>query len=75
MSTTEILGLQIHILSSARVDLFKFNNGNTKTISELGSKFWTYFTNCSGVAIVDFEQVNVRWVMTIYANFEQVCDA
>ena len=24
---------------------------------------WTYFTNCSGVSIFDFEQVNAGWVL------------
>ena len=32
--------------------MFKFNNKET---------FWTYFTPCSGVFIVNFEQVNADW--------------
>ena len=36
--------------------MFKVNSRNTKTKCE------TYFTHCSSVSIVNFEQVNADWV-------------
>ena len=58
-----------HHHSPAGIYLFKVNNGSTRAISEICSKLtiktpelWTDFTHCSGVFIVDFEQVNTSWV-------------
>ena len=48
-------------------NIFKVNSRSTRT-TPLASfwcfqcELWTYFTPFSGVSIVDFEQVNVRWV-------------
>ena len=38
--------------------MFKVNNKDTKTTS------MAYFTPCSDVSIVNFEQVNADWVRT-----------
>ena len=43
-------------------DMFKLNNKGTRTTSCcLYCILWTYFTPCSSVSIVNFEQVNVCW--------------
>ena len=39
-------------------NLFKVNNKDSCTASLMS---WTDFTNCSGVSIFDFEQVNTGW--------------
>ena len=42
--------------------MFKVNNRNTRTRCEICSKLTiTYFTPCSSVSIVNFEQVNAGW--------------
>ena len=47
--------------------LFKVNNGNTRERCKICSKLTIevntrgYFTPCSSVSTVDFEQVNVSW--------------
>ena len=51
--------------------LLKVNNRNTRTRYEIRSELTiktperqslrTYFTPCSGVSIVNFEQVNAHW--------------
>ena len=59
------------------VHLFKVNNGNTRIMIGICSKLtiqtserscwcvyswlWIDFTYCSGILIVDFEQVNIGW--------------
>ena len=48
-------------------NLFNVTNKDTRTMSLMSfwclyCKLWTYFIHCSGVSIVDFEQVNTRWV-------------
>ena len=40
----------------------KVNNRNTTASCEISSKL-TYFTTCSSVSIVNFEQVNASWVV------------
>ena len=40
--------------------MFKVNNKYTRTTST------TYFTPFSGVSIVDFEQLNVNWVIVSF---------
>ena len=56
---------------------FKINNKNTRIMCEICSKLsikiqeqhqWhgTDFTHCSGVSIINFEQVNVGWVVTMF---------
>ena len=50
--------------------LFKVNNRNSRTRCEIYTKLTiktTYFTPCSSVSIVDFEQVNADWV-TAFIN-------
>ena len=50
--------------------MFKVNNKNTsKTSMPSIVKFLTYFTPFSSVYIVDFEQVNVSWVMNSSLNY------
>ena len=44
----------------AGIYLFKVNNRNTRTRCEICSKL-TYFTPCSSISIVSFEQVNAGW--------------
>ena len=39
--------------------MFKVNNIDTRTTP---LAYWTYFTPCSSVSVVNFEQVNVDWV-------------
>ena len=51
----------------------KVNNRKTRASCEICSKvtiktpkrrhLWTYFTPCSNVSIVDFEQVNTNWAV------------
>ena len=52
--------------------MFQVNNRNTRTRREICSKLTikynkynkkTYFTPCSSVFIVNFEQVNAGWVL------------
>ena len=51
----------------------KFNNRNKRTSCEICSKLtlktpeniWIYFTPCSSVSIVNFEQVNTRWELIL----------
>ena len=50
----------------AGIYLLKVNSGNIRTRCEICSKLtiktrWTYFTPCSSVSIVNFEQVNTSW--------------
>ena len=68
--------------------MFKVNNGNTRTMCEICSKLtiktterrhWRqndviYFTHCSGVTTVDFEQMNAIWVAWYYGYLNQVPD-
>ena len=42
--------------------MFKVNNNNTRTTS------MTYFTSFSSVSFIDFEQVNVSWVITVISD-------
>ena len=46
-------------------NMFKVNNKDARKMSLKSfwfpCYFWTDFTYCSGVSIVDFEQVNVSW--------------
>ena len=58
-------------LYPAGIYMFKVNNRNTRTRSEICSKLtiktlWTYCTTCSSVSIVNFEQVNAGWVPVKY---------
>ena len=56
--------------------LFKVDNRNTRKTCEICSKLtiktpgrrqlWKYFTPFSSVSTVDFEQVNVSWVISIF---------
>ena len=64
---------------------FKVNNGNARTPSEICSKFtintseksrsgvcianFEQISYCSGVSIVDFEQVNANWASTVYCQY------
>ena len=46
--------------------LFKVNNKDTRTTSMtsfscLYSWLWVDFTNCSGISVVDFEQISTGW--------------
>ena len=50
--------------------MFKVNNKDTRTTSStsfwcLYCYLWTYFTTCSSVSIVNFEQVNAGWKFCI----------
>ena len=56
----------------ANIYLFKVNNRNTRKRCEICSKLtikhqndelWTHFTPFSSVSFVDFEQVNISWVV------------
>ena len=55
---------------------FKVNNRNTRTWSLTSlTSFWyfycrllTYFTPFSSVSIVEFEQVNINWVLSVHIN-------
>ena len=52
-------------------NMFKVNNKETRTMSMTSFWFlycllWIYFTHCSSVSIVDFEQVNVGWEGKVY---------
>ena len=56
------------IYDPAGIYLLKVNNRNTRTRCEICSKLTintperrTYFTPCSSVSIVNFEQVNAGW--------------
>ena len=60
------------IYTSAGNYMFQVNNRNTRTRREICSKLTikynkynkiTYFTPCSSVFIVNFEQVNAGWVL------------
>ena len=66
--------------------MFKVNNKNTGTTSLTPfwcfyCKLWTYFIPFSSVSSVDFEQVNVNWVITrlprtiwpIFSSFPIFC--
>ena len=56
--------------------MFKVNNKNTRTICEICSKLTiTYFTPCSSVSIVNFEQVNGGWVNNCYSEKKQSAEA
>ena len=46
--------------------MFKVNNKNTRTTSVLTVNFAQVSHLFSAVSIVDFEQVNVRWVTVAY---------
>ena len=56
--------------------LFKVNNRNTRSWSLTSlTSFWcfycrllTYFTPFSRVSIVEFEQVNINWVLSVHTN-------
>ena len=53
--------------------MFKVNNEDTKTTPLalfwcLYSYFWTYFTPCSSVSIVNFEQINAVWDLRVQNN-------
>ena len=53
--------------------MFKVNNKDTRTTPLtpfwcLYCQFWTYFTPCSCVSLVNFEQVNAKWGDTYYAT-------
>ena len=58
--------------------LLKVTNRNTRTRCEISSKLtiktpercqWTYFTPCSNVSIVNFEQVNAGWGRTFLHSY------
>ena len=59
-------------------DIFKVNNKETRTVSLtlFGCLFvnieYTGFTHCSGVSIVNFEQVNTGWVVVSLGSYDQV---
>ena len=56
-------------IAPVSIYLFKVNNTNTKTrcnCQKVYCQLWTYFTTCSSVSIVNFEQVNVDWGTTFY---------
>ena len=49
-------------------NMFKVNNEDTRTMPlasfwDLYCYFWTYFTSCSSIFIVNFEHVNAGWVI------------
>ena len=54
--------------------VFKVNNRNTKTAIKITASLtlfwclccylWTYFTSCSSVSIVNFEQANAGWAIS-----------
>ena len=59
-STRETLGKGVKYV--------QLNNKNTRTMPMMSfccfhCYVWTYFTPCSNVSIVDFEQVNISWVL------------
>ena len=59
--------------------MFKVNNKDTRTTPLtsfwcLYCQFWTYFTPCSCVSIVNFEQVNAKWGDTYYATKKVVVE-
>ena len=47
-----------------RVKSVQVNITNTKLLCCLYCELWAYFTNCSSVSIVDFEQVNADRALT-----------
>ena len=56
---------------------FKVNNKNTRTTAVTSfwccyCQLWTDFTHCSGVSIVDFEQINAGWVVVKRLLMSQV---
>ena len=69
----------------AGIYLLKVNNRNTRTRCEICSKLTiylfqvsnrntrkrcgTYFTPFSSVSIVDFEQVNVSWAVSLHQSY------
>ena len=73
IKTQVVARLIICILQPAGIHLFKANNGNIKTISEICSNkntrtSSTYFTSLSGVSIIDFEMANVCWVPPLISS-------
>ena len=59
--------------------LSKVNNRNTRAMCEICSKLtltrfcllWLDFAHCSGVSIVDFDQVNAGWESS-YSNHSEI---
>ena len=52
--------------------MFKVNNKDTRATSMTSCwclYCWIYFAHCSSVSIVDFEQVNVAWVIFLKKVF------
>ena len=60
-------------LPSAGVYLLKVNNGNCRAMSEFCH--WSCYTHCSGLSIVNFEQVNFRrvWSRKIPVQNSNLC--
>ena len=64
--------LLLLLLFPGSICLSNANDGNTRTIRKICAKFrclycqlWTNSRHCSGVCIVDCEQVNAGWVAVI----------
>ena len=55
-------------------NMFKINNKDTRKASFwcLYCQLWTYFTPCSTVSIVNFEQVNADWVFAHKFIFHEI---
>ena len=59
--------------------MFKVNNKDTRmTLPERrqrrsGIFIVTYFTHCSSLSIVNFEQVNAGWVSEAGAGYKNLC--
>ena len=52
--------------------MFKVNNKDTRTTTSFWCfdyKLWTYFTPCSGVSILNFEQAYADWVNFCRKNY------
>ena len=82
-----------YLYSPVNIYLFKFSNRNFGKRCEIGSQIytsissfwclycllWTYFTPFSSASIVDFEQVNVCFVVNLsdvaipYWKFQKIC--
>ena len=74
---------KITVSSQSTFYLFKVKNRNTRKMCKICSKLaikamtsfwcfycklWTYFTLFSSVSVVNFEYVNIRWVVPISKN-------
>ena len=64
--TVPHIDVTMNIHFSADIHMFKVKKRKTGTVCEICSKLTikAYFTHCSDVPIVGFEQVNAGWVNT-----------